>query len=198
MSAPEPLVNPPTPADPPQPNPENTSTIQAMRAKIDEANRLAKEKEQEAATLKAQLDEIEKAKLSEIERLKLERDEASQKLSELDRIRDENGRYTSTFEKLYQDTLQTVPEDKRADIETLTAQGTWADRYTAIQAAVKLLPPQGVSVPRIQPGHPGPVNDPVVTPPTKSNADVAKTGGVRGFDLTQVQYRKPTGNTPSA
>lgn len=188
-------------ADPPAP--DNNSTIQAMRLKIDEANRLAKEASDRAAAAEAQLKERERAEMAEMERLKAEKAEAEGKVTELEAFRNEHGQFASKLESMYNSQLEAVPEAQRAQVESLSKQGTWADRLEALTAAVQLITPPGVHVPRVQPGHPGPVNDPPVTPPTKTNAEVAKSGGIFGSDLTNVQYRKPmvkdeTPTTPPA
>jgi len=178
----EPVVTPP----------EN-STIRDMRAKVEESTRAAKAAADEAAQLKAQLDAIEREKMSEQEKLRADLALAQEKAKELDTVRDEHGRFASAFENLYNEALSQVPEDKRADVERLTSQGSWADRYQALQSASKLIGTTGVSVPRIQPTSPSVVTDPQVTPPTKTNLDVAKSGGVFGIpDIREVQYRKAT------
>jgi len=164
-----------------------------MRAKVEESTRAAKAAADEAAQLKAQLDAIEREKMSEQEKLRADLALAQEKAKELDTVRDEHGRFASAFENLYNEALSQVPEDKRADVERLTSQGSWADRYQALQSASKLIGTTGVSVPRIQPTSPSVVTDPQVTPPTKTNLDVAKSGGVFGIpDIREVQYRKAT------
>lgn len=187
MAVPEPIQNPP----------EDTSVIREMRAKLDAANQEAKAREQEAASLKAQLDEIEKQKMTDNERLRAEKAEAEGKLSELETYRDEHGKLASKLESLYNAQLEAVPDAQRSQVESLSKQGSWADRLESLSAAVQLIAPVPVIVPRIQPGHPGPVTETPPAPEQKTNADVAKANGVFGLDISKVEYSKKP-NNPSA
>lgn len=181
------------------PEPQESSTIREMRAKIEQANAEARVAKEQAASLEAALKEKERAEMAELDRIKAEAADKDKVIQDLQAIRDEHGRYASTFEALYAEELQNVPEDKRADVEALTGKGTWAERYQGLKAALKLIPaPATPAVPRIQPGSPSVVTDPAVTPPSKTNAEVAKTKGVFGSDFTAVQYKKATPGSPSA
>lgn len=164
-----------------------------MREQVENANKAAKQAAEEAKALKDQLDSIEREKMTEQEKLRADLAIAQERTKELDQLRDENGKFASKLEKLYTDALQDVPEDKRSHVESLSASGTWADRLEALNAAKALITHPGVSVPRIQPTSPSVVTDPQVTPPSKTNLDVAKSGGVFGIpDITTVQFRKGT------
>lgn len=187
-----------TPVTPePQDPPKDNSVIQHMRTQIDAANTKAREQEARAAELQTRLDAIEREKMSEADRLRAEADDAKRAADahsqELERLRDENGRYTSRLETLYTEELQSVPEDKRSQVEALSKSGTWDERLEALRAAKALLPPATFTVPRVQPGTPGAVVDPPVVPPTKTNAEIAKAGGLRGLGdagLASVTYRR--------
>ena len=127
-------------------NDAENSTIKLMREQIDAANR---EKAASADALKAaetarteaedKLKAIERGKLEETERLRLEKAEAETKLSELTPLRDEVGKYASAFEKLYNDQIAALPEEKRETAKALTVVGTWADRYEALQKVSGLI-----------------------------------------------------------
>ena len=132
-------VETPAPAVQPENPPEN-STIRQMREQIASLNSAKAEADAKLQEAQSQLQEIERAKLEENERLKLEKADLEKKIADADQIRDELGRYKSTFETLYNEKLATVPEEQRANVEVLTSKGTWAERYEALQAATKLIP----------------------------------------------------------
>lgn len=186
MSVPEPVA---TPVPEPEP-PKDNATIVAMRAQIEAANKAAKEAKERADSLEAQVKERERSEMAEMDRLKAEKADAEAKVSELEAFRNEHGQFASKLEAMYTSQLEAVPEAQRAQVESLSKQGTWADRLEALNAAVALIQPPGVVVPRVQPAAPSPVTDPPVAPPTKSNVDVAKSGGLHGADFGNVQYRK--------
>jgi uncharacterized protein (DUF885 family) len=125
----------PTPAD----NPGDNATIRELRAQIDASNKAAREAAEKASQFETKLKEIERAKLDETERLKLEIADRDKQIGDLAPIRDEHGKYVSVLEKLYTDELATVPEEKRAAVETLSKHGTWADRLELLRAARGLV-----------------------------------------------------------
>lgn len=119
-----PPQNPPTDPEP-KPSGDN-ATIRQMREALEQANKRAAEAE-------GKLKEAEREKLSEIERLRVENEE-------LKPLRDEHGRFASTLEQLYTQLLESVPEDKRAQVEALSATGGWDARLNSARAAISLLP----------------------------------------------------------
>lgn len=200
MAAPEVTVNPP--ADPPEPPKENATIVQ-MRSALDAANAAKKEAADKAAQLESQLQAIEREKMTELEKLKAEKADAEKRAGDLETIRDEHGKFSSRFEELYNKALEAVPEDKRANVERLSNQGSWADRFDAIQGAIELLGPvvvPPVVVPRVQPHGAPPPNNPPVTPQPKTNAEIAKSGGLMGMGLQEleaVDYRKDMKKQPT-
>ena len=121
-----------------QPEPDN-STIRSMRAELDRLSKEAKDHADRAKNAEARLQEIDRAKLDEVERAKAELADRDKELSELRPLRDELGRYTSAFESLYTQELDSVPEDKRPVVESLSRNGSWADRLEALRASKALI-----------------------------------------------------------
>lgn len=120
-----------TSTPPPEPAVDNAAFAAmrtALAAQTAKAAALETEKAETAAKLKA----FEDASKSELERL-------TERANEADRLRDENGKYVSATQKLYEDALAGIPEDKRELVAGLSATGNYAERYNALQAATKLM-----------------------------------------------------------
>lgn len=156
------------PTTPPA-DPGDNAAIRAMREQIKtlEADaRRAKDLETQLSEAQSKLTEIERAKLEENERLKLDLADARKAKEETEaaaaQLRDENGRYQSSFQSQYEAELASVDEEKRSTVEELSKTGTWADRYEAIKRAKALIP--------AQPAQGGTVTRPGTTPATTTAA----------------------------
>lgn len=148
--------------------PEN-ATIRAMREQVENANKTAREEreakaesDRRAAELEAKLKEVERSQLDETERLRLALADEQKKAAELEPLRDEVGKFASRFQELYEKELATVPDAQRPSVEKLTAGGSWADRYAAIQDAKALIQPGPIKA--------GTVTQPGGTPPAPADA----------------------------
>jgi protein required for attachment to host cells len=150
---------------------EDNSTIKAMREAHDKVA-------EENKSLKAQLTDLERKEMDEKARLTAERDEAREKAAEADKLRAENGQFASKFETLYGHELLGVPEEKRAQVQTLTANGSWADRYEAIKSAKQLIT---VAAPTVIGTLSNPPGAPVVQPPAAPPPQPAP------FDLEKIK-----------
>lgn len=148
--------------------PEN-STIKHLRETTEKALSDKAEADRLLAEATAKLTEIERSKLEESERLKLELKDATEKAQEVERLRDANGRYTSTFKTMYEGLLQSVPEAQRPILEQLTKSEDYAEAVQKLQSAMVLIP-QNPNAPRplgtpTSPTIPGVTPPPPVTPP---------------------------------
>lgn len=120
-----------TPAPPTDP-PVDNAAFARMRQALDAANTKAAALEAEKTDLAAKLKTHEDASKTELERLQ-------EQAKEAERLRDENGRFASATQKLYDDALALVPEDKRQAVADLSANGNYAERYLALQKATALI-----------------------------------------------------------
>lgn len=143
----------------PQPPGEN-HVIRGMRQEIEASKDAERQAKAEAAEFKAKLESIEREKLDEVERLRLEKQDLETKAREAEALRDQNGRFASKFQTLYESALASVPEEHREAVADLSASGNWDDRYDALQKAMKLVnvKPEPVKAGTVtQPGAAGPV-----------------------------------------
>jgi hypothetical protein len=150
----DPITPPPSAGDPTE-----NSTIRQMREALEASQRASREMEDRLKT-------FEREKLSETERIRAEADDTRTKLTaaegELTRLRDENGRYVSAVQSTIDAELATVPEDKRAVVETLAASASTPDQKLAAIRAAKILigaPPVVAGTPS-NPGRATPVIEP--------------------------------------
>jgi hypothetical protein len=154
-------VIPPTPAA----DPGDNATIKAMREQIDAANKAAKDAADARAVAEKALQDIERAKLEENDRLKLELADAKAASADAATLRDELGRYQSTLQTQYEAELAAVPEEKRAQVASLSSAGSWPDRVKALQTAKSLLGAPPASAGTIT--NPGGITPPATPPPAK-------------------------------
>ncbi len=126
---------------PPAVNPgeQDNATIRALRAEIDAQKEAARTATAEAERLKVAATERERAEMAEVDRLKAELSDAAAAKAEAQALRDEQGRYQSAFEGLYQAELAACPDDKREGLSKLSASGSWPDRLEALRTARGLL-----------------------------------------------------------
>lgn len=138
---------PPAPA--PTPSGDDNAVIRQMREQIEAANRAAKEAADAKAAIEAQLKEIERRDMDEKTRLQAELQDAQQIAQEVQRLRDENGKFISWAESQYNAKLAAVPEEKRALVQQLSAQGDWAARVSSLDAVAALI---GITAAPVQAG----------------------------------------------
>lgn len=118
-------------ATPPDTAPENAA-FAAQRRALDQERAAKTALETQLSAVQAKLREREDAEKSEIQRL-------TDQVKELSPLRDEHGKFVSTLQKLYEDELSSVPDDKREQVQKLSSQGGIADRLEAIRAAKALI-----------------------------------------------------------
>lgn len=155
---------------------EENTTIQQMRGQIDAANAERDEAKAKATELESRLTNLEREKMGDIERLTAEKNDLAKTLGEVRNenaqiaaLRDENGKFLSKFESLYNEGIQSLPEDKREHAIKVTSQGTFADRYESLKGLQSLLGdlptaegPKGNPSLTTQPaGSPGKMAEPV-------------------------------------
>ncbi len=125
-----PVVTPPVPA-PPAPAPDN-STIQTLRAQIEAANKRASDAEAKAR-------ELELKDADELTRTKAELGDLKAKVTELEPLRGEHGKFVSATEAACTAALARIPEEKRTAIQTLVQHVPLAERLPAITAAADAI-----------------------------------------------------------
>lgn len=114
-------------------NSAQNAAFAALRQKADAAEAGRTAAETRLAELEARAQEADRAKLDETERLRLE-------LKEAQTVRDAHGRFTSALERLYNEELETIPEEKREQVKALSNVGDWDSRVIAVRAAKALIP----------------------------------------------------------
>jgi hypothetical protein len=146
--------------------PAENSAIRQLRSHAESLEAQLKEATAKLNETTQKLTERERAEMDELNRTKAEKDDLAKKVSELEPLRDEVGRYASKFEGLYKETLNSIPEEHRERLERRTNSGTWADRYEALLDLKGLIPekvaPKGGT--STNPTHPGPVTPPATNP----------------------------------
>jgi hypothetical protein len=116
---------------------EDNSTIQSLRQH-------AKDLETQLKAKDDAIKDLERKEMDEKTRLSTERDEALEKAKDAESIRNELGQFQSKFEQMVAGELATVAEEQRPFVEKLLGNGTWADKYEALQAAKQLVASQHV------------------------------------------------------
>jgi len=155
---------------------EDSGAIRAMREQLEAANRQAKAAEEAKAALEARLTEIERKDMDEKQRLAAELEDAKKAAAEAERLRNEHGQFTSTFEKLYNDRLSAIPEEKRADLQAISKSGDWSSRFDALEAGIRLLGVTAVPARGGTTTNPDPATPPSPEPPKPlSPSDLART-----------------------
>lgn len=188
-------TTPPTPAPAATavPNPDN-STIRQMREALEAEKK-------RAADMETRLKEIERKDLEEVERLRLEKADAEKRLNDLQSAQEKATQWEDRFKTLYETKLAAVAEDKRAQLERLSAAGDYAQRYEALDAALSLL---NLPTPLVSAGTttvPGAI-PPSATPPVEAKPltveelgrmtfeqAIAQRGGVRPAPLQAMETR---------
>lgn len=115
----------------------DNAAFAAMRKALDAQTAKTAALETEKAELAAKNKAFEDASKTELERLK-------EQASEADKLRDENGRFTTATQKLYEAALAGVSEEKREAVAALSASGNYAERLALLQSATALI---GVAAP---------------------------------------------------
>lgn len=118
-----------------------SNPIKELREQYDfQKNTLKAERESKVA-LEARIKELELAALGDTDRMRKE-------LEDLKPLRDENGRYKSVVQSLYDAELAAVPEDVRAKLESLSATGEPDVRLQTLRTMKELLPPKTTVTPQ--------------------------------------------------
>jgi hypothetical protein len=131
---------PDDPPAPPAPTEPDNSAIRAARQHAADLEQQLKDAKTQLADVSGKLTEKERAEMAELDRLKAEKTEAEGKIKELEGFRDEAGRYQTRFKGMYEADLSSIPEEQRQRAEKLTANGTYADRYEALQDLKAMFP----------------------------------------------------------
>lgn len=126
---------PPDNTPPVVPPTGESTTIQEMRSKVDQANTAQKVAEQaatdakkESDDLKLKISESDKAKLDETDRLRVELKEAQDKVVKLDQQALEIKEANDTFENQYNSLIISIPKEQQETIKSNTQSGTWPQR----------------------------------------------------------------------
>jgi hypothetical protein len=113
-------------------------------------------------------------------RMQAELKDAQEKAKDAERLRAENGQFTSAFENLYNSELATLPEDKREAVERLSKSGSWADRVDALRNAKVLIgslpAPPAVAGTITQPGGGTPPPTTPEAPKPRTPDEIKRTG----------------------
>lgn len=125
---------------PPVDQAEN-GAIRQMREQIANLEAARKDAEAKAAESLAKATELEREKLTEIDRLKAEREEYKTKAEEGVKASERLASVEKTLESQYNAKLLTIPDPMRAAVAQISQHGTFADRLSALDAAVSLMAP---------------------------------------------------------
>lgn len=120
------------PSTPPTDPPVDNAAFARMRQALEAEKAAATARQQEIDVIKAELKKHQDASKTELERLQ----EAAK---DADKLRDENGRFASATQALYEKALEAVPAEKKDAVTLLSSNGNYAERLTALNAAVALI-----------------------------------------------------------
>lgn len=137
---------------------QDNGTIQELRARVDELNKQVREVGETNQTLSQQLEEAKREKMTEIERIQSERDEFKNRTADLSQYQSKAEKYEQTMQRQYEARLSSLSDDVRAEVQSLSSVGDWADRVGALEAAVGLMA-------KVKPTKAGTNTDPGATPP---------------------------------
>lgn len=147
-AAPAPAAPPVAPAAPAKHAPAapgENSTIRTMREAITAKDTENAELQRQLLEAQGKVTDADRKDLEELDRTKLERDDALGKLKGHDDTKTELAALSASMEATYKSALEAVDEKHRENVQTLSAEGNWADRLTKLNAAIAILPtPQSV------------------------------------------------------
>lgn len=111
--------------------------IKELRSAFDSQKQELKSEKEAKIALESRIKELELASLSEVDRLKREN-------ADLSPLRDENGRYKSVVQSLYDAELAAVPEEFRSKLESLSATGEPDVRLQTLRTMKEIMPTKPV------------------------------------------------------
>ena len=125
------------PVDQATPQPDN-GVIRQIRAQLDEVTTALKGKDASNIALTAELESLKLEKLSEIDKLRAENGSFQEKLQVATSKAESAAVLEEAIKTIYDSRIATAPEDKRAMLETISAAGDWPSRLKALEVGMQL------------------------------------------------------------